>query len=154
QRQKGVTVRRRRITVVISRRDIEHVALWIDGGARPDGSAGRSPHLSTCFVFLCRLRFFSNRVCSPHLIACRRIQRHQAPPEPAAFIIGGHCTNLFSRCDAYIQSPVKKDRRSGHTRERKVIYFRLPEQCAGGGVESINIRGQIAEQRGIARTSG
>ena len=96
EREHRVGRRLRRIGVVVAGGDVDHVALGIDRGSRPDTAARRAPLLHAVLVLRSRLRLV-DRVRLPQHLAGVGVERRNAAAERAALVLRVAALSFFAQ---------------------------------------------------------
>src|SRR4029077_15661568 len=136
---------RRRLGVRVAPADVDGAALLVDRRAAPDGRARGRP-LRRALRVLPRLhRRLGDRVALPDLIAGRRVERHDAAAEGAAFVGELRGRHFFDRRDRHVQAAVVERRRAGDARERVRVDLLFPDHFTGERVERVDVRFQVAD---------
>src|SRR5262245_4695560 len=99
------------------------------------------------------MRGLENGVALPEVAAGCGIEGNHAAAKLAASVRGVR-RGLFERGNRNVETSIMKLGRTGNARQRMRVDRRFPNQIPGGGIDSINIRVQIAEEDGMARRLG
>ena len=99
----GIGRRGGRLGVRVAGGDVETVVLWVQRGSRPDSGTGRPPRTVAGRIGARRSGLLGNDLPLPELGSGQRVERHDAPPERAAFIRRDDGRRLFERRDRHLQ---------------------------------------------------